>query len=247
MSIDISKAIGVKRMDGWRPVSAKIPPVLLAAPPIPFSGWTHQTIVTDNQHNLPACAGFATANWIECMLRARQGRQCLKPGEQIDGEAIWRKARKMFWSHEKEDDGGLFMDQGFKAAIALGILPPETVVSMRDVGIAELSVILRRQPVLQGTQVSVAWNNPSKVNGQIREAMPDPLGGHATCIIGVLEQDKNLYVLFQNSWGERWGWNGYGLLTEEQWASSLISPLATAELPWDFETWHGWRDFVVTK
>jgi hypothetical protein len=245
--IDISKAIGVKRMGDWRPLAARKPTVLSSIPIMPYSGWTNYTIITDNQHNLPACAGFATANWIECMIRSKQSRNALKKGEQINGEAIWRKARKMFWAHEKEDDGGLFMDQGFKAAIALGILPPDTVVSMRDVNIAELSVILREQPVLQGTQVSVAWNNPSTVNGQIREAMPDPLGGHATCIIGVMEQGGNHYVLFQNSWGDRWGWNGYGLLTEEQWSSSLISQLATAELPWDFETWHGWRDFVVNK
>lgn len=245
--IDITKAIGVKRMPGWTVAGAAQSTIFSAVQTVEASQWTHYTILTDNQHNLPACAGFATANWIECMVRSYHGKTAISQGQQIDGEAIWRKARQMFWSHEPVEGGGLFMDQGFKAAISLGILPPTTVVTMRDANLAELSRLLKYQPVLQGTQVSNGWNNPDKQNGQIWDSHPDPLGGHATCIIGVLKQNDTRYVLFQNSWGDKWGWNGYGLLTEKQWIDSLISPLSSAILPWDFDKWQGWRDFIVTK
>ena len=245
--IDITKAIGVKRMAGWSPLGVHEPMTFASINVVPSSHWTKHTILTDNQHNLPACAGFATANWIECMVRSIHGKAAISEGQQINGEAIWRKARQMFWGHEPVENGGLFMDQGFKAAIALGILPPNTTVKMQDMNIERLSAILPYQPVLQGTQVSVGWNNPSRENGQIMEATPDPLGGHATCIIGLLQQGPTNYILFQNSWGNKWGWNGYGLLTEQQWKDSLISPLSTAELPWDFETWQGWRDYIISK
>jgi len=247
MSIDISKAVGVKRIPSTIAYASTHGSNPLDRLFSPYSAWTNHTIVTDNQHNLPACAGFATANWIECVIRREIGHNAIRPREQIDGEAIWRKARQMFWSHEPVDAGGLFMDQGFRAAIELGILPRDTEVVASRMSVSTLAAELRKTPVLQGTSVSNGWTNPSRENGQIPDVLPDPNGGHATCIIGVLRQEDTDYVLFQNSWGPSWGMGGYGLLTAQQWEQCLISPLTTARLPWDFVNHDGWRDFIVRK
>lgn len=241
MHLPFEQMIGVKRMPEYQT------PIMLWADSdvVPQSHLTRFVIPTDNQHHFPACAGFATANWVEIMLRKTHGHAILKPGEQIDGMAIWRKARRMFWAHEPVDSGGLFMDQGFRAAVALGILPQDTVVEMVNLGVADLSRKLCDQPVLQGTTVSKAWSDPNPQNGHITFAVPEP-GGHATCIIGVLEQENNHFILFQNSWGERWGWHGYGMLRSDLWARNLLGPLATARLSHRWQLWNGWRDYVVT-
>lgn len=237
--IDLTKVVGVRRLPDWKTSIS-----FRSSIGVPFSDWTKYTIVTDNQHNLPACAGFATANWIECMLRKYQGHDVFERGQQIDGEAIWRKARQMFWSHEPIEDGGLYMDQGFRAAVALGILPPDTGVIVREMDIGQLCNSLREHPVLQGTSVFSGWNHPSSINGQIPISNMDSQGGHATCIIGCIVQDGKYYILFQNSWGSSWGYGGYGLLTANQWSDSLIGPLSTAILSPSFYTWTGWKNFI---
>ena len=99
--------------------------------------------------------------------------------------------------------------------------------------------------MLQGTAVHAGWQHPSPESGQIPFKMPDPKAGHATCIVGVLEQDGEPYVLFQNSWGKSWGMGGYGLLRADQWEQSLLGPVAVCKLPDDWTRWNGWRDYVI--
>lgn len=238
MHVDLSKAVGVRQIPGWRPRMAAVKSGVMA-----YSDWTHYAIPTDNQHNLPACAGFATANWIECMIRKRIGHDAIPRGRQIDGESIWRKARQMFWAHEPVGAGGIYVEHGLKAAIVLGILPPDTQIVSSDMDIGQLAATLRCAPVIQGTNVWSGWNHADRTNGQI----PDDAergGGHATCIVGVLEQDGQHFVLFQNSWGGDWGLGGYGVLTRRQWSDALLAPLVTATLPWYFNEWVKWREYL---
>jgi hypothetical protein len=239
MKILLSKMNGVKR-------SAEKRPATLGATPVsPYSAWTRYAIPTYNQ-NFPSCVGHATANWFEMMLRRHVGRDVLKPGQQLDGDAIWRKARAMFYPREKVESGGLLMDHGFRAAIALGLLPPDSGVMCVHMDVGMISRMLRTEPVLQGTAVHAGWQHPSPESGQIPFKMPDPKAGHATCIVGVLEQDGEPYVLFQNSWGKSWGMGGYGLLRADQWEQCLLGPVAVCKLPDNWIAWNGWRDFLIT-
>ena len=238
MRFDATKMRGVRRHP--TPTMA----ALGATPVSPYSAWTKYAIPTYSQR-YDDCAGHATANWIEMMIRRHVGRDALKAGDQIDGEAIWRRARKMFWPKEPVEGGGLLLEQGFHAAIAMGILPPDTGVMLVNMDLGMVSRMLRTEPVLQGTAVSKGWNMPNPENGQIPFDLPNPRAGHATVIVGVLMQQDEPYVLLQNSWGAKWGMGGYGLLRGDQWEQSLISPLCVCKLPDSFADWTGWRDWVI--
>lgn len=236
--LDLSQMVGVKR----EPSFSAIP--LEATPIEPISAWTKYAIPTYNQR-FPSCVGHATANWFEMMLRFKLGRKAIPAGKQIDGDAIWRKARKMFWSREPLEDGGLLMDQGFRAAIELGILPPNSGVMQVRMDVGMLSRMLHTEPVLQGTGVHRNWSAASRQNGQIPFDLPDPNAGHATCIVGVIMQDGEPYVLFQNSWGADWGYKGYGLMRADQWEQSLLGPLTVCKLPDDYGDWTGWKNYLI--
>jgi hypothetical protein len=238
MRLPLSRMNGVKRSPEPRPVT------LGATPVSPYSAWTRYAIPTYSQA-YPSCVGHATANWFEMMLRRHVGRDVLKPGEQLDGDAIWRKARTLFYPREKVESGGLLMDHGFKAALALGILPPGSGIMTVHMDVGMVSRMLRTEPVLQGTAVHKGWQSPNPANGQIPFDLPHPQAGHATCIVEVLEQDGEPYVLFQNSWGASWGIGGYGLLRADQWEQSLLGPVAVCKLPDDWTSWSGWRDYVI--
>jgi hypothetical protein len=238
VKLNLSKMIGVVRAPDRELAT------LSDAPVEPYSAWTRHAVPTYSQR-FPSCVGHATANWIEMRLRRIHGKNILKPGEQIDGDAIWAKARRMFYPTQKVEAGGLLMDHGFRAAIELGLLPPGSGVMGIRMGVGFLSRMLRDQPVLQGTGVHKGWERPDPRNGQIPVLLPDPNAGHATCIVGVLEQKGEPYVLFQNSWGREWGMGGYGLMRSDQWAQSLLGPLAVCKLPDDVSKWDSWRDFVI--
>lgn len=238
MKILVTKFNGVKRSPERRPVT------LGDAPVEPYSAWTRHAVPTYNQKH-PSCVGHATANWLEMMLRKHLGRDVLAKGEQIDGDAIWAQGRRMFYPREKVEAGGLLMDHGFRAAIALGILPPDSGVMSVHMGVGFISRMLRDQPVLQGTAVHRGWERPNAQNGQIPFELPDPHAGHATCIVGVLEQKGEPYILFQNSWGREWGMGGYGLLRADQWDQCLLGPVAVCKLPDNWKTWTGWKDYVI--
>jgi hypothetical protein len=236
--------IYVTKMNGVIRTPERQLATLSDAPVEPYSAWTRWSIPTYSQV-YPSCVGHATANWVEMMLRKAHGRDILKPGQQIDGDAIWRMARKMFYPSQKVEAGGLLMDHGFRAAIELGLLPPDSGVMQVRMGVGFLSRMLREEPVLQGTAVHKGWENPDPKNGQIPFNLPDPHAGHATCIVGVLEQKGEPYILFQNSWGREWGMGGYGLMRSDQWEQSLLGPLAVCKLPDNWKKWAGWKDFVI--
>lgn len=225
--------------------SPELRPATLATTPVsPYAAWTKYAIPSQKQH-YGSCVGESTANWLEIMLRKHLGRDVFKDGQQINGEAIWRQGRKMFYPKESIESGGLLMDHGLRAAIALGILPPDTGVVTVHLDVGMLSRMLRNQPVLQGTGTHDNWAAANRENGYITPRLPEPYAGHATVIIGVIEQDAEPYVLFQNSWGAKWGMGGYGLLRADHWSQSLLGPLVVAKLPDNWVEWNGWRDFVI--
>lgn len=240
MRLPLTKMIGVNRTRGEHAVLAE----MRQTPVQPYSAWTRHAIPTYSQ-TYPACVGHATANWIEMMLRKHVGRDVFKKGQQIDGDAIWRKGRQMFYPREKVEAGGLLMDHGFRAAIELGILPPDSGVVCVRLDVGMISRMLRTEPVLQGTAVHRGWETPDPKNGQIPFKLPDPQAGHATVIVGVLEQDGDSYILFQNSWGAQWGMGGFGLMRADQWEQCLLGPVCVCKLPDDWVAWQGWKDFVI--
>lgn len=205
----------------------------------PCSPWYSLTIPTYNQR-FSSCVGESTANWIEPLIRKHIDRNYFAPDEQIDGEIIWRRGRELFWKGEPVEKGGLMMDQGFLAAIDLGLLPAGTALTFLEATPESIAAQLQETPILHGCCVSEAWRDPNHDSGEIRSILPHPFARHATCIVAIAVQNGLWYVVFQNSWGNTWGRFGYGMLYGEYWRKQcLCDKPVTVRLP------DGWKDHVA--
>ena len=208
-------------------------------------GWHKYAVPSINQHG-PSCCGQAWANWFEMMLRRYVGMAALQPGEQIDGYAIWKRAREMFYDGKLT--GGLFLGQGFAAMVELGIVPPDTTIIDLYPHIAILIEALQSTPCVQGHIVSKGWYEPSPVNGCLDHSkLPEPRdGGHATCLMDPTRKEQWIFLASQNSWGPDYGLNGYFLMTYEYWSRCHIGEgPCTAKLPKGWEKWDGWKKHVT--
>jgi len=191
--------------------------------------WFRWCIPTYNQVG-DSCVGHSWANWIECMLRRKIGMNSVPKGLQIDGHAIWKRGREMFWGGKL--NGGLYLDQGCKAAVDLGILSPTAVPKRIDRIASAQALQLVDTPLVVGHGVHAGWYNPSPENGCIDHApRPDGSGYHATLRVGILYQGDYWYYAGQNSWGPDWGWRGYFLMTtaEDQEGAMQDSPYTCAD------------------
>ena len=192
-----------------------------------------------------SCVGHSWANWTECMLRRKFGLNVIPSGMQLDGHAIWKRGREMFWGGKLT--GGLYLDQGCLAAIDLGVLSASAKPVRVDRVVSAQSLQLRQTPLVVGHAVHAGWFNPSSENGCLDHApRPDGQGYHATLRVGVLLQNCSWYYAGQNSWGSDWGWRGYFLMTtaEDNEGTMQDSPWTCADP--DGPLFGGsWRKFLV--
>jgi Papain family cysteine protease len=208
-------------------------------------GWYDYSVPTINQLG-PSCCGQAWANWMEMMLRRYVGKDCLQPGEEIDGRAIWAKGRELFYGGAQT--GGLYLGQGFAAMIALGMIPPKSQLLDVDPSIDAMAAQLQKTPMVQGHVVCEGWYHPNPENGCLdHSTRPGPGdGGHATCLMGLSVKNNTVFWVAQNSWGTDYGWKGYFLMTDSMWKTGYLGEgPCTAALPDGWEQFDGWKQYVT--
>lgn len=208
-------------------------------------GWEDFAVPTINQHG-PSCCGQAWANWLEMMLRRYIGRDALKTGEQIDGYAIWKRAREIFYNGNLA--GGLFLGQGFLAAMDLGLFPEGTILVDVEPSLEAIHEQLRISPMVQGHIVTDGWYEPNPQNGCLDHSkLPKPGdGGHATCLMGLDAGESTDFIVSQNSWGGDYGFYGYFTMEWGFWRECYIGEgPCTAVLPRGWESHDGWRKYMT--
>jgi hypothetical protein len=217
--------------------------------PIAYNAeWIYHSVPSDSQGDLGACVGYAWANWMEAMLRKHLGRDVLSPGEQIDGEAIWREGRRRFYPREREEDGGLLLEHGFEAALSMGILPKgSTLVRLRRNDPVALASAIRGNPLVIAQALHEHWNFPRKDNGFILRAKGDRFSGHAIVLSGITKQRGQPFYVITNSWGTTWGWHGLCLLSESHYRLNTLAMPAYAVLPDGWTAHEGWRRWVKMR
>jgi hypothetical protein len=207
----------------------------------------------------PSCGGNAAANAIELLLRSTVPEKVLwayicealecgdgsVPTWQIDGNRIWSYLRNVKYGNE---DGGMTMDDIEESLYRLGLIPGCDVISHR-IGAnpfesEKLDGALAFATV-SGLAVASSWEKPEP-NGYIRAIQPWPNAGHAVHVVGEFVNDGERYIVIQNSWGDRWGWHGLGILNERYYKYSMldrtITIVVTKENWWEHSTW---IEFVV--
>lgn len=205
--------------------------------------WFGECSPTYNQ-NGPSCVGQGWANWCELMVRRYIDPKAFKGGWQIEGEAIWRKARQMYYGGDLS--GGLALNEGFLAAKELGIFP-DTAQSVRVANDwITIRQALKLTPLVQGHHVHYGWDQPSSVNGCIDHSpIPaDSDGYHCTLRIGAIKQLNGSYYPFLNSWSSSWGWKGIGMMNvEEDQEGIMRGGLLTAN-GFSMDKFTGWTKFM---
>lgn len=205
--------------------------------------WFAHVLPAINQHG-PSCCGQAWANCVEAILRGYLGAKIIPTGYQLDGYAIWKRGREKFYGNL---DGGLYLEQGFAAALDLGILPPGTkLLAFPDTPRA-VSDRLRVTPLVQGHRVHTGWESPDPENGCIDHQPPQRRneGGHATLRIGLLCRYNLVFYPFLNSWGD-WGWKGCGMMTSgHSEETALDNDVYAPGLPDDWQAYDGWKRYLT--
>ena len=212
-----------------RPLSAHIP----AATVIPnqLNNWYGFILPTYSQ-KFDSCVGHGWANWLECVVRYYVGLDAIPKGMQLDGDRIWRYARKQWWGGSLI--GGIYVDQGFQAMKALGWIPADSMLVEIGSDFETWNTALERTPLVQGHAVNDGWVTPSRVNGCLEHIQTHYTnkGGHCTLGVAAAEQDGRAYRALLNSWGPYWGFHGMGLMSDEFWLETSLDDVTyTAEIP----------------
>lgn len=157
----------------------------------------------------PACAGFATAGFIEVQRWKETGRR-----QQLDGLAIYREAKKL---DGIPDADGTYVSAAIEAAAALDLVrTPQLAELGRNRG--QVKYALHRHDVAIGVfEICEAWNRADTVTGWIDSVPGLSQGRHAVLICWYDERG----IGWQNSWAPDWGCNGFGRMTwahfDRQW------------------------------
>lgn len=163
--------------------------------------WLNRCIVGDNQGQEGACSIFAMANWAEIVHGRRiSDEECLDTYRKALGE----KGR---------NGGGLNAGEAFAAACKAQWLPGARAIK-REWDFSAL----KEQPMLAAYAVTTAWENVSVQGCLDHGTFSDIRGFHMVLIVArghLTGLNGGPWVYVENSWSDKWGWNGIGVMSEE--------------------------------
>ncbi len=202
-----------------------------------------------NQRGTSSCVAQATVKALEIKRIQAKG-----PDAHIDLSrlAVYWMARNLMFPKETGEDGGTYISLAFDAMRRYGV-PPEadwpwdtskifdapswgamrkayvskidSFYKIRSTGQKRVDMVVEAlqggNPVVFGTNVDSSWNRYKK--GQVLKPVSndDKSGRHATVIIGI----ENGVFIGENSWGSRWGDDGFYLMDPAVIASDVSKDL----------------------
>ena len=172
---------------------------------------------TDNQLNVPACAGFSACTLIETLYWKMTGKLI-----QLDSKQVYAKAKTIDGSPDEE---GTYLEYSLQAALSLSEFDflknakVELFYNDKTNNTIELTkFLLHKYDFLQvGFIIDDAWYNCTSKNYILKKGSRN-LGGHAVNLAGY---DQNgVYVL--NQWGTNWGTKGYAIMPWDLYLAELM-------------------------
>jgi hypothetical protein len=180
------------------------------------------------------------------MIKRFADGKAFADGWQLNGHAVWVHGREMYWNGDLT--GGLYLPQGLNAMRDLGIIPPETRLVRVASDWDSVGFALLETPIVQGHAIHKGWFTASHENGCIdHEPMASGSNGyHCTMRIARLMQESFRFYALENSWGDDWAYNGYGVMTDAEDREGLMDDgLYTAKMPENWTAWTGWEKFLI--
>jgi hypothetical protein len=210
-----------------------------------FVDWFSYVKPSINQKG-ESCVGWTSAHWFTAMQIRFGDKQPFEEGWYLDGQIVWERGRDMFWNGDKT--GGLYLPQGFKSLADLGIVPNDSII----LGVApdwdSVGLALMETPIIQGHAIHKGWFSPLKTNGCIDHApMASGANGYhcPLRVARLIQAFMRKFFALQNSWGEVWGFGGYGLMTNDEDKEGLMSPgLYTLRMPAGWTKDETWKKYL---
>lgn len=174
----------------------------------PDVSWIPHCHPGDSQGQIGACSVFAIASWVEVMFQ-----RPISDGTCINA---YREERRRRYGG---GDDGLTIPEAFFASVTAGIVPAgcycRRVPDLAALPLAPLVAVYRS---------TRGWfaPNPAGCIDHADEAAP---GFHAVLIVahGVTTAVTQRVIWIENSWGESWGFKGFGCMTEAYHRAHLDS------------------------
>jgi len=206
--------------------------------------WSEYIIPSDDQGKEQSCVGRSWAGWLEAMIRYTKGMNAIPKNKQIDASRIYKNARDLWWGGNYDD--GLYIHQGFYSMIDLGVIPVDTKLFCYKSTYQNLQKIVATSPIVVGHTITEGWFT-TLPNGCINHTLQGKyaLGGHAILEIGCIKNSDQDAVLFQNSWGEKWGFNGLGIMNSEYWYQTVDNVFYTAQFGSKWKDFKGYEKFLI--
>jgi hypothetical protein len=213
--------------------------------PVEWRAWDLFLTPVDDQGRTGTCAAQAMTRIMEWAVVMHDGyRPRISPLKYY--RAVWSDQNGKPWPEDGSGyQDGLQAYTAYTSGVKLGLLPPDAARVDAEPTPASLAAALTASPLFAATCVTEGWRLPSSL-GEILDANVT-VSGHAWTISGLGRgRDGAQMVCGVNSWGMRWGWNGFLQMKLAQFARcSWIKPFAISA---DWAKWVAkgtWKDLLV--
>lgn len=191
-----------------------------------------------------SCVGRGSANVAETLLMMHNPL-ALEAGEQIDGDRLYLWIRDRFY-HDQDPNGGAQIEQGARALVETGILPPDSVPEPVPVMQMDIEGALQNGPIIQGHMVDAKWSTPA-ADGMIDARVGSYLGGHCTVLLGQwFFEGREAEYPSGNSWGDTYGWHGEFRMGWARFRQTCVDLWRVKVNPVSMAAWNGHRAWVKT-
>lgn len=171
---------------------------------------------TDNQHDVPACAGYSACTLIESLYWKQSGKLV-----QLDAQQVYAKAKTI---DGNPDADGTYLEYSLKAALSLcdfGFLKNASIElfynDKTNETIELTKFLIHKYDFLQaGFIIDQAWYACTNKN-YVLKSYGASLGGHAVNICGYDQQ--GVYIM--NQWG-MWGAKGFAIMPWDIFLKELM-------------------------
>lgn len=163
--------------------------------------------VTDSQGSTPHCGGYSICNIAEALIWKKTGKLM-----NLNADQVYAKAKQL---DGQSNADGTYLEYAIKAAIELGGFGSQSknlnigfIYNNNNDIVKRIQRLIHKYDFIHaGFAIDDGWYKATNEDYIIKKGSHQ-LGGHAVLICGY----DQVGVYIQNSWGKKWGSQGFAVL-----------------------------------